>query len=231
MVVRTLVLILVGVAGALPVGAQSDADELVLAGRVTKVIDGDTIDVELESGPIRVRLDSIDAPERAQPWGREATEALSRFLRNGTAKVELQVSEQDRYERMVATVYLDGVNVNAWLVADGHAWAYSTYLNDKSIPAVEAEARRLRRGLWRANDPVAPWKWRKAHREAFEDFDDRDDFELPGPDAAAENRQCGAKRYCGDMATCDEARFFMNVCGLSRLDGDRDGVPCEELCR
>jgi len=43
--------------------------------------------------------------------------------------------------------------------------------------------------------------------------------------------QCGAKVYCTQMLTCAEAQFFFTECGLARLDGDRDGVPCEDLCR
>lgn len=42
--------------------------------------------------------------------------------------------------------------------------------------------------------------------------------------------RCGAKRTCGEMASCEEARFYLTQCGLSRLDGDKDGTPCEALC-
>ncbi|WP_199708141.1 excalibur calcium-binding domain-containing protein [Teichococcus wenyumeiae] len=42
---------------------------------------------------------------------------------------------------------------------------------------------------------------------------------------------CGSKRYCTQMTSCAEAQFYFRQCGLSRLDGDRDGVPCEQLCR
>ena len=41
---------------------------------------------------------------------------------------------------------------------------------------------------------------------------------------------CGSKPYCRQMNSCEEARAFLNQCGLSRLDGDKDGVPCEALC-
>src|SRR5687768_10153243 len=228
---RVLAVLLLIAVEACPVAAQSDANELVLVGRVTRVIDGDTIDVQLESGPIRVRFDSIDSPERAQPWGKEATEALSRLLGGVGGEVELSVSEQDRYDRLVATVYFGGVNVNHWLVTSGHAWAYRAYLNDKGMVELESEARWERRGLWSRSEPIPPWEWRRGHREQNKDFDDRDEFEPPGPDAAAPNLVCGAKRYCADMASCDEARFFLTTCGLSRLDGDDDGVPCEALCR
>ena len=96
---------------------------------------------------------------------------------------------------------------------------------------LEDEARRQRLGLWYLSKPIPPWEWRRGHRTQNKDYDDRDEFEPAGPDAAVENRQCGAKRYCADMASCDEAKFFMKICELSRLDGDADGVPCEALCR
>lgn len=44
-------------------------------------------------------------------------------------------------------------------------------------------------------------------------------------------RSCGAKTYCTEMVSCQEAIFYFNQCGLTRLDGDGDGVPCEKLCR
>lgn len=43
--------------------------------------------------------------------------------------------------------------------------------------------------------------------------------------------QCGLKRVCGQMNSCAEANYYLNECGLSRLDRDNDGVPCESICR
>lgn len=42
---------------------------------------------------------------------------------------------------------------------------------------------------------------------------------------------CGSKTYCTQMTSCEEAIYFLTQCGLSRLDGDNDGKPCESLCR
>src|SRR5688500_6353545 len=97
---------------ALPACAQ---DRPVLVGTVTKVTDGDTINVELSSGPIIVRLGSIDAPESNQPGGNEAAEELERLVLN--QEVALEVETQDRYERLVAVAYVGDGNVNEWLVA------------------------------------------------------------------------------------------------------------------
>ena len=41
---------------------------------------------------------------------------------------------------------------------------------------------------------------------------------------------CGSKPYCRQMNSCEEARALLSQCGLGRLDGDKDGVPCEVLC-
>lgn len=43
--------------------------------------------------------------------------------------------------------------------------------------------------------------------------------------------RCQGKRFCKDMTTCEEARFYLATCGWKRLDHDGDGVPCEALCR
>lgn len=42
---------------------------------------------------------------------------------------------------------------------------------------------------------------------------------------------CSGKRYCREMASCEEAKFYLTQCGVSSLDGNKDGVPCEKLCR
>lgn len=46
-----------------------------------------------------------------------------------------------------------------------------------------------------------------------------------------ETDNCGIKYYCKEMADCAEAQYYFEQCGLSRLDGDNDGIPCEALCR
>lgn len=139
-------------------------DNPVLVGTVTKVIDGDTIKVQLSSGPITVRFDSIDAPERDQPWGEQARAALA--LRLNGQEVALDVVTQDRYERLVAVVYLRDENINARMVEQGHAWAYRQYLKDTNYCVWEDSARTARRGLWTLpqDQRNAPWEWRSVKR-------------------------------------------------------------------
>ena len=147
------------------------AERPVLSGTVIRVVDGDTIDVELASGPIRVRLNGIDTPERGQPGGKRATAALSALVMS--KRVELEPFEQDRYERLIANVIVGDLAVNAELVRQGHAWAYRQYLTSENLRLceLEAEARAARRGLWALppKDRYAPWDWRKRPRQ-FVDY-------------------------------------------------------------
>jgi endonuclease YncB( thermonuclease family) len=151
----------------------ADAENPVLVGAVIKVVDGDTIDVQLDSGPIRVRLGSIDAPEHNQPWGREAKAALTRKL--GHQEVALDVVEQtEQYGRMVAVVYLGDENIDEWMVQQGNAWAYRQYLEDPQYCNWEVAARSEGRGLWALprGETHAPWEWRSMQRHRSKGFTD-----------------------------------------------------------
>lgn len=145
-------------------GTVIGAPQPTLVGTVIHVYDGDTIRVQLDSGPIIVRLHSIDTPEHDQPWGKEATAALaSRVQRR---QVSLDVVTQDSYERLVADVFVGEESINAWMVQQGNAWAYRHYLADSSFCTWEAEARTAGRGLWSQPPQTwhAPWQWRAAGR-------------------------------------------------------------------
>lgn len=48
---------------------------------------------------------------------------------------------------------------------------------------------------------------------------------------ATHKYNCNTKKYCKDMVSCDEAMYYLNVCNVKRLDRDKDGVPCEKLCK
>jgi endonuclease YncB( thermonuclease family) len=145
---------------ALVVPCQADTNP-VLEGVVVGVVDGDTADIRLASGMIRVRLHAIDAPERDQPHGEASKQALSKLVFGRTVAVE--PFEQDRYDRLVARLWLDETDVNAELVKQGAAWIYRRYAGDAAYCAYEKGARDLRRGLWAlpVSQRPAPWEWRR----------------------------------------------------------------------
>ena len=138
----------------------------VLQGVVVGVVDGDTADVRLASGMIRVRFHAIDAPESGQPHGKSAKAALSKLIYG--REVQVEPIEQDRYDRLVARLWLEepgraARDINAEMVKSGHAWTYRRYADDPAYCAYEKAARDLGRGLWRlpTDQWVAPWEWRR----------------------------------------------------------------------
>jgi endonuclease YncB( thermonuclease family) len=152
---------------------MADDSTAVLLGQVVKVVDGDTVDVQLASGPIRVRLYGVDAPEKAQPHGKEATAALSKWVLG--RQVEVEPFQQDRYDRMIGIVRVGPTNVNAAMVGSGDAWAYRRYMKkaDAALCSMEIEARLAKRGLWALarNERIAPWEYRaRKKRESFTDY-------------------------------------------------------------
>lgn len=151
---------------------HGEPQQPLLVGTIVRVIDGDTIDVQLSSGPIRVRLNSIDTPEHDQPWGREAAAALA--SRVDGQRVTLNVITQDQYDRLVAVAFVGDQSINAWMVQQGNAWAYRQYLDDPDYCVWEGNARFARLGLWSlpAGSRRAPWEWRAAGRNRTLSFTD-----------------------------------------------------------
>lgn len=69
-----------------------------------------------------------------------------------------------------------------------------------------------------------------SREEAEEALRSRSGESKPAP-KSNDGFECGTKTTCGQMSSCEEARFYLNQCGLTRLDGDKDGTPCESLCK
>ncbi|MFM7847584.1 MAG: DUF1232 domain-containing protein [Rubrivivax sp.] len=136
----------------------------VLPGQVTRVVDGDTLWFRpaLPGEPqVAVRLRGIDAPESCQPGGRQATAALRRQVLGRSA--ELRVHGLDDYRRTLGTLSVNGQDVNASLVAQGHAWAWRNARGRSLYLPEETAARHGLRGLHA--DPAAepPWDFRQRH--------------------------------------------------------------------
>jgi len=96
---------------------------------------------------------------------------------------------------------------------------WTSYATDRSLCGLEAEAKAAQRRLWALPEAqrVPPWEWRHGGKQ-------------PAAPAERTAAACGSKRYCREMVSCGEARHYLSACGLTGLDGDGDGVPCEALC-
>ena len=130
-----------------------------LEGRVVAVHDGDTISVLVAGRAVRVRLAGIDAPEHGQPFQNASRHALAAQVAG--RDVRIVERGRDRYGRVLGTVYVAQVDVNAEQVRWGHAWVFRRFERDRQLAALESDAKAAKRGLWRDPSPVPPWLWRE----------------------------------------------------------------------
>ena len=135
-----------------------------LNGLVLRVADGDTITIVTDARQTKkIRLSEIDTPERDQSWGRQASLALSKKLANKS--IVAKVSGIDRYDRVIADIFVGERNINHEMVSEGHAWAYRRYLKNDHLLQLERAAKAKGLGLWGLeNDPIPPWEWRNGSR-------------------------------------------------------------------
>ncbi len=135
--------------------------------KVVKVADGDTITVLTENKrQIRIRLYGIDTPERRQPFGKRAKQFTSALVFG--KEVFIEVIDTDRYRRSVALVQLsDGRLLNEELLKSGLAWVYERYCKKtfcEEWKDIETQAKAEKRGLFRNENALEPWKARRRRR-------------------------------------------------------------------
>ena len=90
---------------------------------VTRVIDGDTIDVLLDGEQFRVRYVGVNTPERDEPCYSDATQANRDLVEGKTVTLVTDTNNTDRFDRLLRYIYADGVFVNDSLVRNGYAEA------------------------------------------------------------------------------------------------------------
>ena len=139
---------------------------------VTKVVDGDTLTVEMNGKSVKIRLIGLDTPETVDPrkpvqcFGKEASERARQMLSGQNVRVEKDASqgEYDKYGRLLAYVYLPdlpapasaggqagGTLFNKYMIASGYAHEYTynlPYKFQKEFKAAEVQAREMKKGLW-----------------------------------------------------------------------------------
>ncbi|EPC0068435.1 thermonuclease family protein [Escherichia coli] len=142
------------------------------AATVTRVLDGDTVEVTQNNNTVRVRLIDIDAPEKSQPYGQRARQRLSALVK-GASTVDVESKGKDGYGRVLGRLWLKVCSdrcttkdAGSEMVENGFAWAYRYKGKASSISMLELEqaARKSRFGLWQDVNAVEPWKWRQSHK-------------------------------------------------------------------
>ncbi len=150
-----------------------------VTGTVTKVSDGDTIQVVTpEQTKLKIRLYGIDAPETpkinrqsgqihqpGQPFSEESWKALKDKIMG--KQVKLEILDIDKYRRMVCMVWLDDRNINLEMVREGFAEAFIEYLKPpyrEQFLGAEHEAKSSQLGIWSLPDYERPRDFRKRRK-------------------------------------------------------------------
>jgi micrococcal nuclease len=140
--------------GACGSGNGSGTDEYP----VVRVTDGDTLVVDVDGTEEYVRLIGVDTPEsvhpdkeRNVPYGEIASEFTKKLVEDKTVVLELDVQERDKYGRLLAYVYLDGIMLNKTLLSEGHAKLATYPPNVRYVDEfteLQANAREKGAGIW-----------------------------------------------------------------------------------
>ena len=169
------------IAFLIPLILYSPALADTLQGKVVKVADGDTVTIVDDNGKKhRIRLAGIDAPEKDQPYGDVSTQGLVELVSDKTVTIEYE--KRDRYKRIVGKVLVDPpgevfcmaldcvkkIDTGLAQIKAGLAWHYKKYQMEQSeedrklYSDAEQEARIKQMGLWKNEETIAPWVWRRS---------------------------------------------------------------------
>jgi len=192
---------------------------------VTKVIDGDTIEIDTEE---RVRLICMDTPEKGEEGYAEAKDYLEDLILYKEVKLEKDISEIDKYDRLLRHIYLeDGTFVNELMVKEGYAEVYPYKPDITLCPQIEnAEdyAKEHELGIWEKEEP-----------EPEPEVEEEPEEEEEEPEEEPSQYVCDSNFYnCDDFSTHAQAQEVFEYCGgvsndIHRLDRDKDEIACEGL--
>ena len=101
----------------------SEYNRDTVTANVLRVVDGDTIDIEVNGERQRVRYIGINTPERDEPCYEQATQANIDLVLGKTVRLVRDKSDTDRYGRLLRYLFVDEIFVNKVLVEQGHAEA------------------------------------------------------------------------------------------------------------
>lgn len=220
---------------------------------VLKVVDGDTIVLDIDGKSTTIRLIGLDTPETMDPrkpvqcFGKEASDKARELLAGTAVSIETDPSqgELDKYGRLLLYVYLpdpstsldptrdkplgaSGTSFNEYMIAEGYAHEYTynlPYKYQAEFKAAEERARNGKKGLW-ADNACAEESSRPPKAKTTV---------TPVPIAPSGDVECSKNTYnCSSFKTQAEAQTAFDACGgasndVHKLDNDKDTVVCESL--
>ena len=225
-----------------------DEDEYDVTVRVTRVVDGDTVDITpAVDGEARVRLIGVDTPETrdpdcgAQPYGDEAKAFTTSELQGEEVGLEFDVERTDRYERLLAYVYpSDEEMFNETLLEQGYAQVATFPPNVKYVDrfrTAQEEARADGRGLWSLSTEELAAQTDRGNGIGGGGCTDEATPTQPAPKQKGKAASSPAKSPssgdldCSDFGTREQAQQVLDddPSDPNDLDGNSDGEACESL--
>lgn len=214
--------------------------------KVTEVVDGDTFKVTINGKEETVRMLLIDTPETkhpdkpVQPFGPEASKFTKDLLTGKTVELEKDISERDKYGRLLAYVYVNGQSVQEKLLEKGLA-RVAVYPPDvKNVDKyreIQSKAQKAGVGIWSIENYAQEDGY---HAEVVKKEESKPTKTVPKPQPEQATSKpklrydpFGPDRDCGDFSSQAEAQAFFEAAGgpssdPHRLDRDKDGLACEQ---
>ncbi len=208
---------------------------------VVKVIDGDTVSIDINGQVETIRMIGINTPETVDPrrtvecFGKEASDQAKALLSGKKVRIEMDESQgtRDKYDRLLAYVYTeDDLFFNKYMIEAGYAYEYTyniPYKYQSEFKAAETMARVGEKGLW-TQEACAD----KESTPITTSAQKPSTAQIPETNIGTSYSCSGNVYNCDDFATHDEAQALFEDCGgvvsdIHKLDGDQDGLACEAL--
>lgn len=224
---------------------ESKAEEVKTLFDVVKVVDGDTIKVNIDGVEESIRMIGLDTPETVDPrkpvqcFGEEASNKAKELLSGKKVSLESDVTqgERDKYQRLLRYVYMeDGKLFNKLMIEEGfaHEYTYSIpYKYQEEFKEAEKSAREAKKGLWGdlCNGDTEKPADAKIEAKSVTPAVVPVKEVAPKPVAVpTPGYICNCSKTCPNMSSCAEAQYQLNNCGCSRRDADKDGIACDADC-
>lgn len=147
-----------------PPSAESPGTGGIIEGKVIGIVDGDTFDLLNDSNKIyRIRMEGIDAPEKGMPFYQVSKKHLGSLCFG--QRVAVKITQAESGNRKIGFTYLSaGTELSHEMIRAGLAWHFVKFNSDRDLAALEREARKEQRGLWKDPNPLPPWEIRKIRR-------------------------------------------------------------------
>lgn len=215
---------------------------------VTRVVDGDTLEISMNGKTETVRLLLVDTPETkhpskpVQPFGPEASQFVKDKLEGKQVHVDVGIEERDHYGRILAYVWIDGETIQEKLLRKGLARTAYLYNDVRMLDEFyEAQDIAMRKeiGIWSIEGYASPdvddgYHYEEISQDTGVEQSNRNEQVSEEDSSSADEYEYdpwGPDRDCGDFSSWENAQKFFEARegDPHRLDRDGDGIACDSL--